>query len=214
MKQLLARIIVALVLSCASCASASAQNRPEVPPDEYKVYEAVLDLMSEMPKPDVRVTISNTTLNSKCGEEASPIPTVNGCGFLWIQPDDANSLRNLLFENGAPMDNATWADFVKKNAESSVLHEPIKTPWKHKLIGPGNEPDKDWQSPDLGIFLSRVGFNATKSEAVVYVLAFSYMKDVSTEGDYFVFSLDKTGKWQPQGRVAYFTTEQKQDQQH
>ncbi len=150
----------------------------------------------------MRVTIFDATLNSKCGEEPDPTPLLNGCGFLWVKPDDPNTMRNLLFENGAAMDNATWADFVKKNAESATLHDPIATPWKHKLIGPAEPQDKNSQPSDLTLFLSRVGFNKTRSEAVVYVLMFSYMDKVATAGDYFVFGLDKSGKWHPQGRVT------------
>jgi hypothetical protein len=189
------------------------QNEREATREEYRVYEAVLGLMDHMPKEDSRVTIFNITLNSKCGEDANPAPLVNGCTFLWMKPDNANSVKELLRKQWANMEYSTWSDFEESNAASALLHEPISTPWKHKLIGPGDEPSKDWESPDMAIFLSRVGFNQKKTEAVVYVLIFSYMDQVATAGDYFLFRMDKTGHWKPSGRVNYFTQERNQSSQ-
>jgi hypothetical protein len=181
------------------------QNTSEASPDEYRVYEAVFGLMDHIPKEDPHVTLFGLTLNSKCGEDGSSVPLANGCTFLWIKPDSAISVERLLRAEWADMENSTWSDFEAKNAASVRLHEPISTPWKHRLIAPGDEPSKDWDSPDLEIFLSRVGFSQKKTEAVVYVLVFSYMEHVLTAGDYFLFRMDKTGHWKPAGRLNYFT---------
>ena len=161
--------------------------------------------MVHIPVEEPHVTIFGVTLNSECGEEANPLPLANGCTFLWIKPDTANSVERLLHEEWAGFDNSAWSDFVAKNAASVRLQEPIATPWKHKLIFPGDGPSKDWDSPNLAIFLSRVGFNQKKTEAVVYVLTFSYTDQVDTAGDYFLFRIDKTGRWKPKGRVTYFS---------
>jgi hypothetical protein len=190
-----------------------AQNRRDASPDEYRVYEAVFDLMDHIPKKDPHVTIFNVTLNSKCGEDAYPSPLANGCTFLWMKPDTANSVKRLLREDWADMENSTWSDFEGENAASVNLHEPISTPWKHKLIGAGDEPSKDWESPDLTIFISRVGFNQKKTEAVVYVLVFSYIDQVATAGDYFLLRKDKAGHWETSGRVTYFSKGNDQSQQ-
>ncbi len=191
----------------------SSQNASEVSSDEYRVYEAVLGLMDHIPKEEPHVTLFSVTLNSKCGEDGFPVPLANGCTFLWIKPDTAITVKRLLRTEWTDMENSTWSDFEEKNAASVRLHEPISTPWKHKLIGPGDEPSKDWESPDLSIFLSRVGFSQKKTEAVVYVLIFSYMNQVSTAGDYFLFRVDKTGHWKPAGRVNYFTKDKDQSSQ-
>ena len=181
------------------------QNQPEPVPADYKVYEAVFDLMDRIPKKDPHVTISDVTLNSKCGEADSDLPLVNGCSFLWMKPDTASSVKQLLREEWPDLDDSTWADFETNNVASVRLREPIVTPWKHKLIEPGDGPEKDWESPDMTIFLSRVGFNKQKTEAVVYVLIFSYMDQVATGGDYFLFRKSKAGIWNFAGRLTYFT---------
>jgi hypothetical protein len=185
------------------------QTQPHAAPDEYRVYAAVFDLMDHIPRKDPHITIFNVTLNSKCGKDAYPSPLANGCSFLWMKPDTANSIKKLLRDNWADMDDSTWLDFERENAASVNLHEPISTPWKHRLVGPGDEASKNWESPDMTIFLSRVGFNQKKTEAIVYVLMFSYMDQVATTGDYFLFRLnktgDKTGDWETSGRVTYLS---------
>lgn len=184
---------------------AQEQNQREISPEEYKVYEAVFALMVDIPKKDPHVTIFSLTLNGKCGEEAEQIPLANGCSFLWIKPDTKEDVRRILFAEWADMENSTWSDFEGKSAASARLHEPISTPWKHRLVGPRDAPVQDWKSPDLAIFLSRVGFDLRKTEAMVYVLTFSYLNQVATAGDYFHFRLDKAGQWKPVGRLTYFT---------
>jgi hypothetical protein len=196
-----------IMVMAGAISPALAQQQPVASPDEYPVYEAVFKLMDHIPANDPHVTIFKVTLNSKCGEDAYPAPLVNNCTFLWVKPDTADSVKQLLHEAWAGMETSTWSDFKEKNAESINLHEPIATPWKHKLIGPGDDAPKGWESPDLAIFLSRVRFNKKRTEAIVYVLMFSYIDQVSTAGDYFLFRVDKKGHWETNGRATYFTTD-------
>jgi hypothetical protein len=194
------------VLLFGTCGAASmSQKEPEPLPSEYRVYEAVFDLMDGIPKKDPHVTIFDVTLNSKCGEGDNSLPLANGCSFLWMKPDNANSVKQLLREEWSDMDDSTWTDFETKNVASVRLREPIVTPWKHKLIGPGDAAEKDWESPDMYVYLSRVGFNKQTTEATVYVLIFSYMDQVPTGGDYFLFRKTMSGAWNFAGRVTYFT---------
>lgn len=198
---------ISLIMVLAGAISPTlAQQQPDASPDEYRVYEAVFNLIDHIPAKDPHVTIFRATLNSKCGEDAYPAPLADGCTFLWIKPDTPDSVKQRLHEESEGMENSTWSDFEAKNATSINLHEPIATPWKHKLVSAGEkDAAKEWASPDLTFFLSRVGFNKTKTEAIVYVLMFSYMDQVSTEGDYFLFRMDKKGHWEASGRVTYFT---------
>ncbi|MGD0096175.1 MAG: hypothetical protein ABSB60_06745 [Terracidiphilus sp.] len=196
---------VALIFATLISIPAKGQSQRQPSSDENSVYEAVLGLMDHFPIDDPHVAIFGVTLNSKCGEEANPLPLANGCSFLWIKPGTAKDVKKLLHEEWADFDNSTWDDFEAKNASSVRLQEPITTPWKHKLVFPEDGPSKDLNSPNLTIFLSRVGYNHKKTEAVVYVLIFSYMDQVDTAGDYFLFRIDKTGHWEPNGRVTYFS---------
>ena len=64
--------------------------------------------------------------------------------------------------------------------------------------------------PGPAIFLSQVGFNQKKTQAIVYVLIFSYMDQITTAGDYFIFHLKKSGHWEPKGRVTYISFDKDQ----
>lgn len=200
----------ALAVLVAFSVQAYAQHQPEPPNDERSVYEAVLGLMDNIPVENLHVTIYGTTLNTKCGKAAYPSPLANGCTFLWIKPDTAGTVKKLLHQEWPGFEDGTWSDFEAKNATSIRLSEPITTPWKHKLVFPGDLPDKDWENPNLAIFFSRVGFDQNRREAVVYVLIFSYMDQLPSAGDYFLFRIGKTGHWEPHGRVTYFSKGQDQ----
>lgn len=128
-----------MILIGAALLPARAQKMGVASPDEYKVYEGVLGLMNHIPVEDPRVVISDVTLNSKCGQAADPNPNLNGCTFLWIKPDTANSVKQKLSERWSDMEDSSWADFETKNAASVRLFEPITTPWKHKLKNPRDE---------------------------------------------------------------------------
>src|SRR5512141_2622208 len=117
----MATVLLLTVLGTSSV-PCRAQKR-EVSPDEYRVYKAVLGLMDPMPKPDLRVTIFNETLNSKCGEAGYPAPLANGCTFLWVKPDDAKSVQKLLRDQWGETESETWESFVEKNAKSFPLQE-------------------------------------------------------------------------------------------
>jgi hypothetical protein len=77
---------------------------------------------------------------------------------MYLGPSAATT-KGMLRTKCPDMKDSTWADFEARNTVSAQLHEPITTPWKHNLVGESDEPSKDWDSPDLTIFLARVGFN-------------------------------------------------------
>lgn len=210
MKDILRFAVLLIIVLVGISLPVKTQTKPAADSEQLKVYEAVLGLMDHIDKKDLHVTIFNQTLNSKCGAEAYPSPLANDCSFLWIKPDTADSVKELLRGEWTELESSTWSDFEGKNAVSVKLHEPISTPWPHMLAGSDEEGPKRWESPDLAIFLSQVGFNQKKTEAVVYVLIFSYMDQVATTGDYFLFHLDRTGHWKPNGRVTYFSIEKDQ----
>lgn len=55
----------------------------------------------------------------------------------------------------------------------------------------------------MTLYFSRVGFNSKKNEALVYVLAFSYVGRTAATGDYLRFHLGPDKTWTVAGRVRY-----------
>ncbi|GEM_PF-3174974 len=186
-----------------------AHEQPVVSELEYRVYNATLDLM-QFEKKDVHVLIAETTLNFKCGGDSGNPVLMNGCSGMRMPPDEPKDVGQLLQRNWPNMETATWDDFAKQNADSAKLRDAFSTSWKHKLAALDVSLPGEWAAPDLTIFLSRVGFNTNRTEAVVYSLTFSYMDSVPTEGDYFIFRTD-AGEWKPKGRVTYLQMDPSSD---
>ena len=196
----LGRVLAALFLITTAC---SAQEQPAN--EEYRVYEAVLKLMDTIPKEDPHVAIYDRTLTSKCAAEGDNPVLAKGCTFLWVKPDTDADVERTLRRRFHGLDRSTWKNFKANNASSITLHDPIAAPWKHRITGSYTpaEVSAEWASPDMTVYLSRVGFNSRRTEAIVYVLAFSYVGRMATTGDYLRFRLGADKQWTLAGRVSY-----------
>jgi hypothetical protein len=211
MRQAVRLLTFLVALLCASGWNAYAQAGPTQA--EYKVYEAALGMIDSDPKPDLHVAIYEQTLNSSCGITTDNAVLANGCSFLWTRPETADAVEERLRQRCHGLSHAAWKSFKANNAASVQLHDPLSTPWKHRISGMALPTDEDgsheWQRPDMTIFLSRVGFDAKNTEALVYVLVFSYSEPAATTGDYLYFRSDsKSGaerQWKLAGRMRYFS---------
>jgi hypothetical protein len=205
LRPVVAAIFLCGIFLCGRAGSAYAQEQPTN--EEYRVYEAALHLMTSIPKTDLHVAIYDRTLNGKCGAEGDNPVMADGCTFLWVKPDTSDDVEQKLRAGFHGLERSTWKNFKASNAASITLHDPISTPWKHRLTGTTTPGDgsKEWESPDMTIFLSRVGFNSKKTEAIVYVLVFSYVGRTAATGDYLRFRAGPDKTWSLAGRVNYLT---------
>jgi hypothetical protein len=203
-------LVLAMLFLLGAACSASAQQQPA--DEEYRVYEAVLKLIGSIPTADPHVVIYDRTLNGKCDAASNNPVLANGCTFLWVKPDTEDDVERLLRSRWRGLERSTWKHFKLSNAESITLHDPISTPWKHRLAGAGAAGDdpEEWKSPDMSVFFSRVGFNNKKTEAIVYVLAFSYVGRMATTGDYLRFRCGPDKVWTLAGRVRYLAEDDDQ----
>jgi hypothetical protein len=190
-----------IAMGCGASAYAQEQSSNE----EYRVYEAALGLMDSIPKADLHVAIYDRTLKGNCDGDGDNPVLAKGCTFFWVKPDTSDDVEQKLRARWHGLDRSTWKNFKANNAASITLHDPIATPWKHRFTGtklPGDDA-QEWESPDMTVFLSRVGFNSRKTEAIVYVLVFSYVGHTATTGDYLRFRAGADKTWILAGRVSY-----------
>jgi hypothetical protein len=184
----------------------SAQSVTAQKDEETQVYTAVLKLM-KFPTDQPHILISSVTLNSGCGEKSGNPVLINNCG-IFAPPTTAKDLEALLKQQGMPtLSAATWLSFNHENARSETLSDSFKTPWPHVVAEVSTSSTNPWKSIDGAIFLSRVGFSTDRTQAIVYVLFFSYMSGVPTSGNFFQFHLDSGKAWQPVGRVTLMQTQ-------
>lgn len=199
-----------------------AATAPQPGGEEYRVYEAALAQLDSPAKPQLHVAIYHRTLSGNCDPHAQNPVLIKGCSLLWIKPQVPGDVRAMLRARWHHFSKGAWKSFVQRNQASVELHEPIATPWKHRLVGgaipavgdasaarPGKS-DAAWQRPDMTIYLSRVGFNSKQTDAVVYVLVFSYLDGAAVSGDYLHFRAPKHDKgaknWSLAGRFNYFSS--------
>jgi hypothetical protein len=139
--------------------------------EETQVDNAVLNLM-KFPKDQPHILISSRTLNLGCGEKSGNPVLINNCG-IFAPPTTAEALENLLKQQGMPTLSATtWLSFNHQNARSETLCDSFKTPWPHIVAEVSNSSSIPWKSNDGAIFLSQIGFNTDRTQAIVYVLFF------------------------------------------
>lgn len=165
----------------------------------------MLKLIDLNPKSDPHVAIYDRTLSSKCDVSSNNPVFANGCTFLWVRPDTDGQVEQMLRRRFHGLDRSTWKHFKTANSSSITLHDPLSTPYKHSIVGAETPLDASQQSdsPDMTVYFSRVGFNSKKNEALVYVLAFSYLGRTAATGDYLRFRLGPDKSWTVAGRVRY-----------
>ena len=171
---------------------------------DFPVYNAVLALM-QFPKPRPRIVINEKTLNSGCGESSRNTVLMNGCG-IFGQGSTASEVGDDLQQSMPELDRAIWAHFTGQVTTSINLPDKFLSPWPHAVVDLNAPLADPWKSPDGVILLSRIGYNPDHTKALVYVLFLSYMQEVPTSGNFFLFQ--RTGKepWQPVGRTTYIET--------
>jgi hypothetical protein len=101
------------------------------------------------------------------------------------------------------MAKQTWNDFEKVNAKSAKLRDNFITTCKHELTGDdiSTHDSRRPDSPSGAFYFSRVGFNPSRTEAIVFAFFASYVEGVHSTGDYFLLHLNKSKKWELSGRI-------------
>ncbi len=183
-----------------------------VPVEDYPVYNAVLgDIQFSRLKPEdqIHALIVNDTINLNCGEKSGNPIMLNNCSPMMIPPTTAAQLHSFL-AGEFQLQDSTWSDWLATNAKSWRLQEHFKTPWKHGLTGSGLDPNSlpspEWDNADCAFYFSRVGFDETKKEALVFVYFASYMSRAPSSGDYFLLHQQDNNEWKIDGRTNYFTS--------
>jgi hypothetical protein len=204
MKSRIVRSCLCVLLACALPAVRGQDKVSQISLD-LQVYNAVLALM-KFPIQSPHILIANTTLNSGCGEESGNPVLMNGCG-LFGPPSTAGEVGGLVEKSMPQMAQITWRNFVQQSASSVKLQDSFQSPWPHEVSNLNVPGTGSWKSPDGAIFFSKVAFSDDREQALVYVLFFSYMKNVPTSGNFFLFQSTKAGRWEPIGRVPYMETQ-------
>ena len=202
---LLASALSAAVLLLANPA-VSAQTHgvtssDDVTAEDYTIYNTVLNEVRFAKTADL--LILDDTLDFECGTDSQQPILLNGCSPMVMPPNTPKEINQLLRQNWPDMAKQTWDNFEKVNAKSAKLRDNFLTTCKHELIGDDvaahNSNKSD--SPNGAFYFSRVGFNPSRTEAIVYAFFASYVEGVHSTGDYFLLHLNKSKKWELSARI-------------
>jgi len=197
-------LICCVTMMCFGAVLLYAQNKPEVSQSEYQVYDAVLQLM-QFPIPKPYIVIADTTLNSGCGSGSGNPVLMNGCGMFKLPPVDQT--HTLLIKSCPQMEPSAWDDLVLQSKSSYFVQDSFKSSWMHKVADLAAMDSTTAKRKDGIVLFSSVGFSTDHKQALVYVLFLSYMKQVPTSENYFLFQLTQANKWKPIGRLRAMESE-------
>jgi hypothetical protein len=208
--------VALLLMQAAEIAQPARASRQQsadlVPNQDYPVYNAVLaDIEFSRLKPanQIHALIVNDTLNLGCGENSKNPIMLNGCSPMLMPPTTADDLHKMLRDE-FHFHDAIWLDLLAQNGKSWRLQDHFKTPWLHGLTGAGIDPASlsapEWKNPDCAFYFSRVGFDETRKQAIVFVFFASYLDRAPSSGDYFFLKQHENDEWKIDGRLNYFNS--------
>jgi hypothetical protein len=192
-------LITALFVSIATISSAKVPDSPQPPPGladlEFQVIAvAVTQLYTT--KTTKWFYISNRTTTFECDPPAPTGLDINGSGGMRTKNQGPRDVFNELASNLSGLTPELFMDFYSKTQSTTVVEKTLPINIKQAIWGPTSTTDlpKEWGNPDFSIYHSRVGFNDTKTQALVYVASTSWV-DVSKSGGEYVLLTLKNSKW-------------------
>lgn len=214
------KVMLVLLAWFAVCAAAQ-QPAPPTPSartleaDEYAVYAAAISgLFDQGEFKDRKILIENRTVSFECGENScNTLDVGNGCSGMREPQQDPDQVLAGFRQSMTLLEAKAWDDFKRNNEHCSPLHNNFAMQhdylWmddstRQAMIGkrPASElpegQQAGWAQPDR-VFLSRPGFNADRTQALVY-LGVACHAQCSWFG-YLLFG-KVNGEWTPLGHYT------------
>jgi hypothetical protein len=159
--------------------------------DELVVYAAILDSLSQL-NANSHILIADKTSTFMCGESAGNGLSIAGCNGLRNSNETPSDRMAIVKRDLPELQKDTLGEFLNANQQYVSITHKISSSANYYLFNDPEKP-KDWKYSFL-VYLSRVGFNRERTEALVNIGIFSYADSSLSEGHYVV--LRKTaGKW-------------------
>ncbi|MGO9480698.1 MAG: hypothetical protein ACLP05_02795 [Candidatus Kryptoniota bacterium] len=174
---------------------------------EYSVVAAVVKA-DHLPKHVRWFMLSNQTTTFECDPAANTGLSVVGCSGMRAPGQTPQDVYNMLAGTFDALTPEIFLDLMSKAETSTLVDKTLPLKVRQVIWGPtsaSNVP-KDLGSPDFAIYNSRVGFNSTKTLALVYVAATNWTDSSKTYGEYVMLSRQKDG-WGILGRYKMWSME-------
>ena len=219
------RNILCCILLALVSAFANGQQTPAAAPspantidqDQYAVYAvAISGLFDNAQYKERKILIENRTVSMECGKDSCNLLDLNnGCSGMREPGQDVDRVVLNFTQTMRQLEIKTWEDFKQNNEHCAPLRNqfPLQHDYlwmedstKQAMIGKKPATDLNeqeqaaWSQPDR-VFLSRPGFNADRTQALLYL-------GVTCHGQCSWFGyllLNKVnGEWMP---IGHYTVE-------
>ncbi len=162
------------------------------------VYGAILDWIGT-PGGHERILIAESTSTFACGGTICNGFSMGGCNGLRLAGESPAQQLQIVKRDIPLLRLETLDSFEKRNQQCASIRGPIPTSADYRYLNDPGIP-KDWKYTYL-VYVSRVGFNADRAQALVDLSTFSAADGTKSGGAYV--SLSKlSGKWEVGGTSA------------
>ena len=191
----IAPLLLGTLVLPAATTSRDGPGESQVGTEENAIYAAAIEQIYLRGKAR-RFLISDHTASFRCDGSPRNGLDVGGCSGMRIKEQTPKQALGQLRASLPGMLQSTVNDFELKNQTSFPLKDPLPLRVDHKLFGDGHpgEPPESWGTPDFAIYLSRVGFDREKNQALVYMAIISWTDARLSGGDYLLLSM-KEKRW-------------------
>ena len=159
--------------------------------DELAVYAAILDSLSQL-NPNSHFLIADKTSTFTCGESTGNGLSIAGCNGLRNSNETPSDRMVIVARDLPELQKEMLGEFLNANQQYVSITHKIPSSANYYLFNDREKP-KDWKYSFL-VYLSRVGFNRERTEALLNVGIFSYADSNLSEGHYVVLR-KIAGKW-------------------
>lgn len=172
---------------------------------EYQVYGAVLDFFAAKNIAQ-HPLVANRTSTFECGSPHNGM-SMGGCNGLQGSNETPQQRMRVVQRDLPDLQASTVADFESKNAKTAWVDAKVPTKRKYLMFGLSHSDPipPGWEHADF-FYFSRVGFNTTRTQALVHVSFMSGTNAADSGGKYILFR-NVNGRWEREGSSAVWQLE-------
>lgn len=198
---------LALTLFLAGCA-VPVRGPQEAPDDALDDDEAhvLASVISAVARDDTSgwVMVAGVTSTFECDPPANTGFVADGCGGMRLADQAPEDVLDAMHKAVPAMAPEAARDLLQKSRKSIRLPAALPMALKHVVHFPGETREFPSPQPRFWAYPSRVGFNAARDRAVLYLGVVHWLGRTQSQGLYLYLE-KRAGEWVERGRFSVWT---------
>ena len=169
--------------------------------DELAALSAAMEQTHKL-NPSGWLLIDAWTAAFPCDPGEPRVVVLDGCSGIARPGQDPAEMLAIVKEAIPALDEEEIGDFLAKGAASVAIGTPLTLGIKQVIWSPADPAGfpADLGKPEAAMNLSRVGFDASRGHALLYIGSISYTAAEHSFGEY-VYLTKANGSWSVQGTM-------------